>query len=268
MRDVSEFLDAYRSAICDALGASCRGIYVVGSLPRGAFDPGRSDIDLVVLVGEPVGGVAEGRIQSAHRALLRNHPLARRMAGCFVWHEENDWLSVWFHGGRLGWRRRNGLGAVMRRELHRHATVLFGVEPGDVFPEATRGQLEAEMKCNLFEYWLPKVRWEWGRFFFDEGVDFAVLTLPRILYTLETGELITKPQAAAWIERRFPHWRELVADVRSRFGDAQPAPRTLSRVRRAWATRRFVLEMIEASYELTWQRQRQATQWRATSRTR
>ena len=50
----------------------------------------------------------------------------------------------------------------------------------------------------------------------DATVDFAVTTLPRIIHTLEHGTIISKQQALTLLEERFPEWRDLLEDVRSR----------------------------------------------------
>jgi hypothetical protein len=100
------------------------------------------------------------------------------------------------------------------------------------------------MHENLSVYWAARAARPW-LFLFDSMVDFAVLTLPRILHTLETGEIISKRAAASWLERRCPEWRSLVADTRGRFYPLRSSVRWRGRVRRAIATRRFVLAMIE-----------------------
>jgi len=37
-----------------------------------------------------------------------------------------------------------------------------------------------------------------------------VLTLCRALYTLHNGELCSKPKAAAWVQKTYPHWQPII----------------------------------------------------------
>jgi predicted nucleotidyltransferase len=67
-------LDAVRKAILPVVGPSLVGLYLFGSLARGEFDTGISDIDLiVVLVDSPDEELAE-RLVRMHDNLIRANP--------------------------------------------------------------------------------------------------------------------------------------------------------------------------------------------------
>jgi hypothetical protein len=86
------------------------------------------------------------------------------------------------------------------------------------------------MRDNLERYWAPKARRR--LLWLDERwVHFGVTTLARILYTLETGELASKPEAVAWLRPRLPEVDALL-DRRGRLS-------------RAVAARRFVRARID-----------------------
>jgi hypothetical protein len=102
----------------------------------------------------------------------------------------------------------------------------------DLIPPPSIEELRTEMRYNLDVYWRRRTK-RLDLHLFDEGVAFAVQTLPRIQHTLETNEIITKPDAVARLRARFPEWSWLADGVS-----------VLDRPRRTIETRRFILEMI------------------------
>jgi hypothetical protein len=56
---------------------------------------------------------------------------------------------------------------------------------------------------------------------------FVVLTLCRLLYTLETGKVASKPAAARWAQEYLgERWTHLIECARAGNGDRSPAPET------------------------------------------
>ena len=74
------------------------------------------------------------------------------------------------------------------------------------------------MDFNLNSYWRGRAARPW-LFLATEMVDFVVATLPRILHTLETGTIISKPRAVELLAVRQPSWRALAEEVRGRMSD-------------------------------------------------
>lgn len=72
-------------------------------------------------------------------------------------------------------------------------------------------------------------------------VDFAAATFPRILHTIESGELIAKPEALTLLAGRFPAWHPLVIDAWSREG------RRLGRLRGMRIALRMVREIRKSA---------------------
>jgi Nucleotidyltransferase domain len=71
---VAAELDAVREAILSVVGPSLVGLYLFGSLARGEFDTGISDIDLIaVLIDSPNEELAE-RLGRMHENLIRANP--------------------------------------------------------------------------------------------------------------------------------------------------------------------------------------------------
>jgi len=120
--------------------------------------------------------------------------------------------------------------------VREHAVHVAGAAARDVIPAVTAAQLADEMRFNLDVYWRGRARRPW-LFLVDDMVDFAVLTLPRIAYTIETGQVVSKPAAASWLRAREPRWRALIDEVTTR---RARGTRTIARLARMRETLRFV----------------------------
>jgi len=68
------------------------------------------------------------------------------------------------------------------------------------------------MEYNLNTYWAPKL--ESPDIFADDmWVEFSVVTLSRMIYTLETDSIVSKGEACQYILSRFEEWRDVVQEA-------------------------------------------------------
>jgi hypothetical protein len=98
------------------------------------------------------------------------------------------------------------------------------------------------MHANLTGYWTSKLD-ERRVWLSDEFLDFAVTTLPRIAYTLETGEIISKRQAINWLGRVNHEWHRFAVAVHTRRASGS-TPRFYRLALDAHKTRRLVRAFI------------------------
>ena len=228
-------------------GPDLAGAYVHGSLALRDYRHGTSDIDFIVTLSRDVLAADRERIDRLHRELIRRDPLSRRLEGMYVSRQALDDRDFsrrfpYIKHGRL---RSGGhrVGATARHMIREHGIALAGPPARELVPPVSAEDVEAEMDFNLNIYWARKA----GQpllYLFDEPVDFAVLTLPRIVHTLETGTMISKGAAAELLDARYPQWRPLLADVRGRFPSGDRARYPLGRLARAVATVRYIRAMI------------------------
>lgn len=219
--DVNGALAELTAQIQKLLGAHGVGIYLSGSLALGDFDPKSSDIDLVIVTS---GVLAEseiaalramhdafdggdslwaGKVEAVYVArdvLCRPfpnptpYPQVEKDRGLFVDQLEDGWLSQCY---------------IVRE----HGITLYGPDPKTIFDpvdvDALRrtvariAQMWQREACND-PSWIEWLRWR-------PHQAFVTLTLCRLLYTLATGAVASKPAAAAWAQSALPaHWRELI----------------------------------------------------------
>jgi predicted nucleotidyltransferase len=240
-------LDLFSERLAVEFARDLTGAYVHGSLALGDYRHGSSDIDFIVVLGRDVTAADRKRIDRLHRDLIRLVPEARLLEGMYLSREalrgrDVSRLFPYVKRGRL---RRGGhrVGATARHMLREHGVALVGPLARELVPPVPSEDVVAEMDFNLNVYWAKKAR-QPLLYLFDAPVDFAVLTLPRILHTLETGTMISKGAAAELVDARYPQWRPLLADVRGRFPEGDHSRFPLGRIARAVATVRYIRAMI------------------------
>jgi hypothetical protein len=218
-------------------------VWAHGSLASGDYQPGRSDLDLIAVLGRACTAAEERQLGEAHESLGRAIALASGLhcSYCAAGELEDPARLhlTWAHEEFM--RRR--VTPVTRRELHDFGLVLYGEAPAALLPPVTGGQLAEFVVQDLGSFWLPSLdhRERWDR---DIWVDLGLLTLARAMVTLRDGTLITKARALCVLtELGAP--AEVVDDIRQRrYGNPRPASQRWI-ARRAELTLTFLRPAIE-----------------------
>lgn len=244
--EVRAMLDALLPGIQAALGPDLVGVYLRGSLALGDFDPVTSDIDFLVVTERPVTEGQFVALADLHRRLATlPSPYAHHLEGSYIDraalrrfgpHERRhpsvgpDWAFDWGDHGE-DW--------VLERWIVRERGVtLLGPDSKSLMEPVTPQELKDAVRAQL-RWWasLPDAPdWLLRRSY----QAFAVETMCRAHLTLRTGELPSKPRAAAWALGALPgEWRPLVERSRTWRDDDTPDPETLPEVMRfvRWAAR-------------------------------
>lgn len=143
-----------------------------------------------------------------HRGLVR--PLTELAS---VAHLGREWLFN-DHGHRtLAWDTHCNRG-FSRWILREHGITLIGSAPRSFMPAVPAPVLRREASGSLSTFFEDLAAW------LDIetiacGQRYAVITACRILYTLDTAEVTSKPSALEWALRTLqPRWRPLLGQVR------------------------------------------------------
>lgn len=230
--DLPEPLDRIIPALLDdlrvTLGDELVGVYQLGSAVSGGFDPGRSDLDLVIVTERDVEAIAFERFAGVvERLVAREADWAGRLDLAFVGrgaladlgsggslleishdkplHLENaaEWTETWF----------------LARDADRP---LVGPPAADVFPAITIDEFLRDVVAG-FPNFVTAVRDDWPH----GSVAYRVITVCRVLRSLESGELCTKQEGADWAAARYPAWASLIraANEVAAGGDGRPFTR-------------------------------------------
>jgi hypothetical protein len=215
--DVNAILGVLLDGVREILGDKLVGMYLYGSLSLGDFDPDSSDVDFLVVTTDVLpadmldalrdlhariaaSGVRyAGKLEGSYfpRAALRRHDPANASHPTIG----VDW--------EFGIREHGGNWIVERHIVRERGVTLWGPSPSTLIDPVSPDELKAAV-CESLGFWhkaLTDSAWLEPR----DYQAFAILTMCRALYTLNRGEVATKPDAARWaLENLDPTWRPLV----------------------------------------------------------
>lgn len=247
-QDVADICDPLLAGIQDVLGRDLVGLYLEGSLALGDLDDA-SDLDFVAVSEQPIDAARFARLQRLHdslqqlpvrfatdlegsyadRAQVRAaRPVVERMPNLERGPAERlKWEPVW-----AAWM-------VHLAILREHGVVLYGPPPSGLVDPISPGELRRTISPILVEWG--------GAFLARPGLaaqpgyqPYAVLSICRMLYTMDHGAVTSKRLAAQWAARALDErWRPLIEaawDERRRDPIPVPAERvgpTLDFVRMA-----------------------------------
>jgi hypothetical protein len=219
--DLDRLLDELLGHWRRILGDNLFGAYVQGSFALGAGDL-HSDCDFIVATHRPLDPAQEVELRALHDEIpTREGHWCHDIEGSYAPVDElatvdafgREWLFN-DHGHRtLQWSDHCNR-AYTRWILREHGIVLTGAAPRTWMPEEPPETLRDESAAQLptllddLATWVDIDTTAWGQ-------RYAVVTACRLLYTVETAHVASKPGALEWAQRRLdPAWRPLLGQVR------------------------------------------------------
>ena len=229
---VNALLDELLAGVRAILGEGFVGLYLFGSLTTGDFDDA-SDVDFVVVTREDVRGEALAALAAFHARLAqRDSPWATQLEGNYIpaaaLRRPDPNRMVHPHLDR-------GVGETLhpeslegrlaeRHSLREHGLVIAGPPPHTFMDPLPAAELQAAVRADLRAWHAPMLADPW-RLESRGYQSYTVLTLCRMLYTLRTGQVTSKPAAARWAQAELgERWAPLIERaLANRHGPYPPA---------------------------------------------
>lgn len=220
-RRVGALLDRLDAALPDVVA----GLHVIGSIGLGDYEPGHSDIDVVVVTRQPVGGKEVSTIDEVHRSEAEaagSTPIqASYLTTSSLVTSPDPVVPIVSHlEGETTFGPAFDVNPVTWRQLVRHAVAVRGNPTSKWMRDPSHDKLAQWCRENLSEYWQPLVQR-----FLDADVsqtsssaagstaaqlEWLALGPARLDHTIETGEIISKSVAGTrMLDRVEPEERPL-----------------------------------------------------------
>ncbi len=215
--DLNVLLCAWVDGVAEELDEALVGVYLLGSFAVGDFDV-HSDVDFVAVVADPLPLERLAALQALHG---RIHDLPNRWAK----HLDGSYMPREIARRRdpahtpLPYLDRGTRALVHSDHCNRHVVRWMARERGiPLAGPAARTLIDPVPVDELrLEVSRDMRGWEWLIRSGAENMDnrwyqpYAVLSYCRMLYTLETGEITSKPKAGAWgMASLDPRWSGLI----------------------------------------------------------
>ncbi len=209
------------------LGDALVGLYLQGSFAHGGGDLS-SDVDWIAVTARSLTDADEAALNALHAALFAgDSPWARRLDGSYIPQDAlrrtapgRPPLHYLDNGSRTLVRSAHDDTQVVRWVLREHGVTLFGPSPQTLIAPVGADDLRAEVRAVMDE---------WGAALIADPTPmdnrwyqpFVVLSYCRMLQTLETGRIGSKPDALRWARATLePRWHGLIARAWESRGDA------------------------------------------------
>lgn len=232
---VTEMLRSLLLAIQEAIGDELVGVYLRGSLALGDFDPVTSDLDFLAVTKLPVSDEKFAVLSVLHTQLAKiPNAYAQQLEGAYIDHNAlkrfraAERYPTIERGGFLRWSEHHTNWILERWIVREHGITLIGPDPKTLIEPISEEEIHSAVSIRLRD-WVsfanqlddPNWRSSLGH------KAYVVETMCRIMFTLECGNICSKPNAVIWALETFPEpWRSLVERSQSWRTDNITSPDT------------------------------------------
>ena len=190
------------------LGGHVVGMYVEGSLANGDFDED-SDIDFVVVTDEEISENFFSALYAMHEQLnLMDTKWSTNLEGSYISkyairrydpkHANFPNLERGF-GERLKMVYHDETWNIHRYIIRERGIVIIGPDPKTLIDPISQNDLRQTMLPALHG-WATEILNNPNKIIRQGYQSYTVLSLCRILYTLEFGDVVSKHKAAKWVK--------------------------------------------------------------------
>ena len=218
--DLNELLQELVARVGSILAENFVGAYLVGSFALGGGDL-QSDCDFLVVTATKVTPQQERVLRDLHAEIpTRTGHWPHDLEGSYAPRADLETLAAlgekWLYVDRghreMQWSTHCNSEDV-RWTLRERGMTLAGAEARQFVAEVPADVLRSKMRALIGRF-LSDLR-NWTNF--EEvawSQRYAVTTLCRMLYTLDTGKITTKQEALEWAKSVLPNrWHELIQQV-------------------------------------------------------
>jgi predicted nucleotidyltransferase len=217
--EVNAILEELLTSVQSILGNHFIGMYLDGSLTSGDFDQD-SDIDFVVVTDENISGDLFLALQAMHaRIAAIDSWWAIQLEGSYISRhalrrcDPEHALHPNIERGsseRLKMVDHDEAWAIHRSVLRERGITVIGPPPQTLIDPVSPNDLRRAM-LPLLHGWLTQILNHPNGTHYRGGQSYIVLSLCRILYTLQYGQVVSKPVAARWAQETLgENWVTLI----------------------------------------------------------
>ena len=234
--DVNAVLADFLSSTQTILGDHFRGMYLSGSLALGDFASSRSDIDYVVVTDADLSGDLLSTLRAMHADFnASDSPWATEVEAAYI---PQDALRRYNPARACHPHIERGAGEILDMDelgsdwviqrfiVREHGVVVAGPDPRTLIDPVQPNDLRRAVVTLMDAWWAtmcdnptPLLRHHIGY------QAYAVLTMCRILFTLNSGTVVSKPVAALWAQKQLgARWDALIERALAWRKDRQDRP--------------------------------------------
>ncbi len=202
--EVNAIVDDFHARAKNVLGEDLVGIYLCGSVALNDFVPDRSDVDAVIVTAVPISGVTLPALEAMHIEFVNGDlPLTKVFEGSYIplsdlsTHNTKNATYPRIDCGETLLVEHSSWWVIDQYVLMEHGIIIDGPSPNKLFTPVSQDELNQAIMNVLHHHWEPKLQ-EHGELHIPGYQVYAILTMCRILYSLQHGTIVSKRAAATW----------------------------------------------------------------------
>jgi len=215
--DINMVLHSLNKGLKHILGSNFIGLYLTGSLSYHAFNPDRSDIDLLVILNEPLSPEEMDKVEQLHITIeSENQRWARRIECSYI--PKDMLLNIlppktprpYIGEGKFYREAVYGNEWIINLYwLYHHGIAIFGPEFKTFIKSVNIIDVQKACIKDLYKEWKPKID-DPDHLNNSHYQSYIVLNLCRILYTVLCSKVASKEISALWVKQNYPEWKNLI----------------------------------------------------------
>ncbi|HCJ1159129.1 TPA: GNAT family N-acetyltransferase [Legionella pneumophila] len=215
-KGINELLHQLLLQIQSILANEFVGMYIGGSLASDSFNSETSDIDCYIITSKMLSENMIGKIEEMHNQFYSSKlKYAKKIEASYVPQKDlvdfdPQGMRPYFNEDRyyLGHYGNNYL--IELFVLREKGISIAGPDIKCLIQEISNQSLKAAIQKNLHEYWESNLI-DFSKFKRSDYQVFTILTMCRTLYSLETGKITSKIEAAQWAMQHLDtKWEKLI----------------------------------------------------------
>ncbi len=202
---VNHLLSQVLNGAVDVLKDEFVGMYLHGSLALHDFQPGRSDIDLVIVTSNVLEVSVLEELNEMHKQITFGDSLfAKRVESIYIpkhslehYDNRNARFPCLHVGGDF---YTDGFGVLEKHVLREKGIAVQGPDQKTFIKPMHAEEIKDAALGSLRAWWLPQLK-DHARLVRDDYQVYAVLTMCRALYSMQFGDIASKSKAAEYAKR-------------------------------------------------------------------
>ncbi|NNM59960.1 MAG: DUF4111 domain-containing protein [Legionellales bacterium] len=201
------------------LGNTLIGIYLTGSLSYGDFNTGSSDIDFLIVLHTLPSEEQRKKIQDMHKKIAEQHPIwAKRIEASYITkdmlqsNESPKTPRPYVNEGKFWDAAPYGSEWLLNLYVLQDCGIaLVGQEPKMLIGRPIDiHEVRLASKNDFYQEWKPLLT-EPSALNDSHSQAYVILTLCRILHRAKNDNVVSKKEAAAWVNEAYnQQWSSLI----------------------------------------------------------
>lgn len=216
--EIIDLVTLFRIELGEILAKKLHGLYLYNSVAMGNFEPQYSDVDFIVILKSKLVEAELLELKTLHERIALEHTYGAKLDGMYLQYDMiakmNSEIEAYPYAKEGSFFEAGyfDINNVTWWSLKEYEMAIDSPSINDELREVSFSDVIQTMNYNLNAYWLPKLQTP-EIFKEDMWVEFAVVTLSRIVYTLKDREIKPKSQSCYFVIESYDEWQDIVKEA-------------------------------------------------------